>query len=180
MSGTGTSSRTSGLPYSCIRAAFMSASFPALVRWYLQPLLRTSFRAFLARMRASGWLRWAAKCGYCSLGNCNVLLNGSGARSNGTDDASVQHDGYAAAKDDNLASVTFLNTKQRLTRLRQAREIRGRLIEDPRRHRLIDGKVDAADECAILAYEGHQVAATIDHCNVVSDPQARGLRLSGG
>src|SRR5262249_49287 len=32
MSGTGTSSRTRALPYSCIRAAFMSASFPALVR----------------------------------------------------------------------------------------------------------------------------------------------------
>src|SRR5262245_8839085 len=32
MSGTGTSSRARALPYSCIRAAFMSASFPALVR----------------------------------------------------------------------------------------------------------------------------------------------------
>src|SRR5215469_6670984 len=83
---------------------------------YLQPLLRTLFRAFLARMGTSGWLRWAAKCGYCSLGNCNVLLNGSGARSNGTDDASVQHDGYAAAEDDNFAGITFLNTEKRLTR----------------------------------------------------------------
>src|SRR5215469_16216385 len=32
MSGTGTSSRTRALPYSCMRAAFMSASFAALVR----------------------------------------------------------------------------------------------------------------------------------------------------
>jgi hypothetical protein len=30
-----------------------------------------------------------SKCGYCSLGNCNVLLNGSGARSDGADDAPV-------------------------------------------------------------------------------------------
>src|SRR5262245_43327229 len=130
-------------------------------------------------MGTSGWLRWAAQCGYCSLGNCNVLLNRPGARSNGTDDASVQHDGYATAEDDNFAGITFVNTEKRLTRLRQARDIRGRFIEDSGRHRLIDGKVDAADECAILAYEGHQVAAGIDHCNVVSDPQARGLRLRG-
>src|SRR6516165_10796652 len=34
MSGTGTSSRTSALPYSCMRAAFISASFPALrAKW---------------------------------------------------------------------------------------------------------------------------------------------------
>src|SRR5215471_9250720 len=92
---------------------------------------------------------------FCSLGNCNVLLNGPGARSNGTDDASVQHDGYAAAEDDNFAGITFLNTKQWLTRLRQACQIRGRFIEDSGRHRLVDGKVDAADEGAILAYEGH-------------------------
>jgi hypothetical protein len=145
---------------------------------YLQPLLRTSFRAFLAR--ASGWLRWAAKFGYCSLGNCNVLLNGSGARSYGADDAPIQHDGYATPEDDNLTRITFVNSEKWLPRLRQAREIRGRFIEDSGRHRLIDGKVDASDEGAILAYEGHQVAASIDHCNVVSDPQARGLRLSGG
>ena len=26
---------------------------------------------------------------------------------------------------------------------------------------VMDGKVDAADQCAILAYEGHQVAASM-------------------
>src|SRR5262249_46721238 len=145
----------------------------------LQHLLPSSFRAFLAWARSSGWLRWAAKCGNCRLGNRNVLLNGSGARSYGTDDAPVEHDGYAAAEDDNLAGITFLNTEQWLTRLRQACQIRGRLIEDSGRYRLIDGKVDTANEGAILAYEGHQVAASIDHSNVVSDPQARCLCLSG-
>jgi len=83
---------------------------------YLQLLLRTSFRAFLAR--GSGWLRWAAKSGYCSLGNCNVLLNGSGARSDGADNAPVEHDGYAATEDDNFAGITFLNTEKWLPRLR--------------------------------------------------------------
>jgi len=122
---------------------------------YLRLLLRTSFRAFLARALSSGSLRRVAKCSYCSLGNCNVLLNGSGARSYGSDDAPVEHDGYAAAEDDNLAGITFLNTEQWLTRLRQACQIRGRFIEDSGRYRLIDGKVDTADEGAILAYEGH-------------------------
>jgi len=96
-----------------------------------------------------------AKCGYCSLGNCNVLLNGSGARSDSADDAPVEHDGYAAAEDDNFAGITLLNTEQWLTRLRQVCQIRGRFIEDSGCHRLIDGKVDAANECAILAYEGY-------------------------
>src|SRR5215813_13546953 len=122
---------------------------------YLQHLLHTSFHAFLARDRFSGWLCWATKRGYRSLGNCDVLLNGSGARSYGADDAPVEHDGYAAAEDDNFAGITFLNTEQWLPRLRQARQIRGRFIEDSGRYRLIDGKVDTADEGAILAYEGH-------------------------
>ena len=79
---------------------------------YLRLLLRTSFCTFLARAPSSGWLRRVAKCGYCSLGSCNVLLNGSGARSDGADDAPVEHDGYAAPEDDNFAGITFLNTEQ--------------------------------------------------------------------
>src|SRR5215469_2712313 len=138
---------------------------------YLRLLLRTSFHAFTARARSSGWLRWAAKCGYCSLGNCDVLLNVSGARSDGTDDAPFEHDGYAAPEDDNFAGIALLNTEQRLTRLRQACQIRGRFIEDSGRHRLVDGKVDAADECAVLAYEGHQVAASIDYRDIVAIPK---------
>jgi len=69
-------------------------------------------------MGTSGWLRWAVKCGYCSLGNCNVLLNGSGACSDSADDAPVEHDGYAAPEDDNLTGITLLNTEQWLPRLR--------------------------------------------------------------
>ena len=100
-------------------------------------------------------MRWEPNCGNCSLGNRNVLLNGSGARSYGTDDAPVEHDGYSAAEDDNFAGITLLNTEQWLTWLRQACQIRGRFIGDSSRYRLIDGKVDTADEGAILAYEGH-------------------------
>src|SRR5262245_61174223 len=99
MSGTGTSSRTGGLPYSCIRAALISASFPVLVRRWSVP--------------ASGGRSWSVlgdKCGYGSLGNRNVLLNGPGTRSNGADYASLEHAGYAPAKDDNFAGHTLLNT----------------------------------------------------------------------
>src|SRR5215469_7154880 len=106
---------------------------------YLRLLLRTSFHAFTARARSSGWLRWAAKCGDCSLGNCNVLLNGSGARSDSADDAPFEHDGYAAPEDDNFAGIALLNTEQRLPRLRKSREIRSRLVENSRCHRLSDG-----------------------------------------
>jgi hypothetical protein len=63
----------------------------------------------------------------------------SGARSYGTDDAPIEHDGYAAAEDNNFAGITFLNAEQWLARLRQACQIRGRFIEDSGRHRLIDG-----------------------------------------
>jgi hypothetical protein len=78
-----------------------------------------------------------------------------GARPDGTNDAPVEHDGYAAAEDDNFAGVTFLNTEQWLTRLPQACQIRGRSIEDSVCYRLINGKVDTAGERAILVYESH-------------------------
>jgi hypothetical protein len=75
-----------------------------------------------------------------SLGNCNVLLNGFGARCYGTDDAPVEHDGNAATEDDNFADVTFRDTEEWFARLHQARQIRGRFIS--RRHCLIACKVD--------------------------------------
>src|SRR5262249_30564161 len=151
-----------------MRAAFISVSFLVLVR--SSSILDTG-----GRQRSVP----GDKCGYCSLCNFNVLLNVPGAGSNGADYASVEHDGYAAAEDDNLAGITFLNAEQRLPRLRQARQIGGGFVEYSRCHRLIDGKVDAADERAILAHEGQQVATRIDHRDVVGDPQTRGLRLGG-
>ena len=110
-----------------------------------------------------------AERGYCGRGNRDVLLDGSGARPDGPDDAPVKDDGYAAAEDDNFAGITFLNAEKRLARLRQAGEIRGCFVEDSRCHRLIDGKVDAADEGAILAYKGQQMATSINHRDIVSD-----------
>jgi hypothetical protein len=42
------------------------------------------------------------------------LLNGSCARSDGADYASIDHDGYATAEDDNFAGIAFLNAEERL------------------------------------------------------------------
>src|SRR5215469_9492275 len=40
-------------------------------------------------------------------------------------------------------------------------------------------RIDAADERTVLAQEGHQVATSINHREIVGDPQARGLCLCG-
>src|SRR5262245_49024549 len=101
--------------------------------------------------------RWClvTKCSDSRLSDRYVLFNSAGTCSDRADDGSVQNDGHSAAEDDNLARVTFLYAEERLSRLRESREIRGRFIEDSGCGRLADGEVDAADERAVLAYEGH-------------------------
>ena len=95
------------------------------------------------------------KCSDSRLCDRNVLLNTAGTCSDRTDDGSVQNDGYSAAEDDDLSRIALLNAEKRLSRLRESREVRGRFIEDSGCGRLVDGEVDAADERAVLAYEGH-------------------------
>src|SRR5215831_6429881 len=108
--------------------------------------MRAAFMsAFLSK-----WYR-VTKCSDSRLGNRNVLFNGAGTCSDRTDDGSVQNDGYSAAEDDDLSRVAFLNAEERLSRLRECREVRGRFIEDSGCGRLVDGEVDAADERAVLA-----------------------------
>ena len=85
------------------------------------------------------------KCSDSRLRNRNVLFNGAGACSDRTDDGSVQNDGYSAAEDDDLSRVAFLNAEERPSRLRESREVRGRLIEDSGCGRLVDGEVDATN-----------------------------------
>src|SRR5215471_18206970 len=138
MSGTGMSSNTRGLPYSCKRAAFIS-----------NLLSRGGFT-----IRVIGGPCLVTKCSDSGLCNRNVLFNRAGACSDCTDDSSVQNDRYSTAEDDDLSRVAFLNAEERLSRLRQGREVRGRFIEDSCCGRLVDGEVDAADERAVLAYEG--------------------------
>src|SRR5262247_1574564 len=103
-----------------MRAAFMSA------------LLSKSYRV--------------TKCSDSRFCNRNVLFNGAGTCSDRTDDGSVQSDGYAAAEDDDLSRVAFVNPEERFSRLRESREVRGRFIKDSGCGRLVDGEVDAADE----------------------------------
>src|SRR5262249_54737272 len=95
MSGTGTSSRTRALPYSCMRAAFMSA---LLSQWWL-------FRVQVSLggwRRSTGYCALVTKCGDRRLGNCNILFNGTGTCSDGAHDGSVHDDGHSATEDDDL------------------------------------------------------------------------------
>src|SRR5215467_12020115 len=100
MSGTGMSSNTRGLPYSCKRAAFIS-----------NLLSRGGFT-----IQVIGGPCLVTKCSDSGLCNRNVLFNRAGTCSNRTDDGSVQNDGYSAAEDDDLSRIAFLNAEQRLSR----------------------------------------------------------------
>src|SRR5262249_30887558 len=110
--------------------------------------------------------------GQCSLGNGNVLLNRPRTCSHGTDNTSARNNRDAATEDDDFAGIAFLNTEKWLSRLRKRRHIRGSFVENSRGYGLVDGKVDAPDERAILAQEGHQVATSIDDRDIISDPKA--------
>src|SRR5215813_4778452 len=92
MSGTGMSSNTRGLPYSCKRAAFIS-----------NLLSRGGFT-----IQVIGGPCLVTKCSDSGLCNRNVLFNRAGTCSNRTDDGSVQHDGHSAAEDDDLSRVPAL------------------------------------------------------------------------
>src|SRR5262245_29246603 len=106
----GASSRTVALPDSCMRA--------------VHPFLSTC---------------WMTECGDCRFCHRDVLFNGAGAGSDRTDNRSVQNDGHSAAEDDDLSGVGFLNAEERFSRLREAREVCGRFIEDSGRGRFVDG-----------------------------------------
>src|SRR5262245_59147332 len=101
MSGTGTSSRTRALRYSCMRAAFMSA---VLSKWW--DVRVTSHSAVGEDI---GRLYLVTKCSDSRLCNRNILFNGAGACSDRTHDGSVQGDGYSAAENDDLSRVALLN-----------------------------------------------------------------------
>src|SRR5262249_49576959 len=135
MSGTGMSSNTRGLPYSCKRAAFIS-----------NLLSRGGFT-----IQVIGRLCLVTKCSDSRLCNRNVLFNGAGTCSDRIDDCLGQFDGYTDDEADDLSRVVFLNAEERLSRLRESREVRARFIEDSGCGRLVDGEVDAADERAVLA-----------------------------
>src|SRR5215469_16390961 len=90
----------------------------------------------------------------CGLGNCNVLLHSPGAGTDSPHNVSVSHDGDTTSKDHDLTGIAFLNSEKRVPRLSEFRQIRSRFIEDSCCHSFINGEIDAADECAILAQKG--------------------------
>src|SRR5215467_13094305 len=101
-SGTDISSRIGALPYSCRRAAFIFV-FPS--QW-------------CPKIQVIGRLCPLTKCSDSCLCNLNVLFNSAGTCSDRTNDGSVQNDGYSAAEDDDVSRVGFLNSEERLSRLR--------------------------------------------------------------
>jgi hypothetical protein len=88
------------------------------------------------------------------LSDRDVLFDRPGASSDSAAvDAAVETDGDASAEDDNLAGAALIDAEQRLAGSSQVCQLCGRLVEDPRRQRLVDGKIDTADKRAIVAHE---------------------------
>src|SRR5262249_20188087 len=110
-----------------------------------------SLGCLATRTKCIGQLCVATKSSDSRLCNRTVLFNGAGTCSDRTDDGSVQNDGDSAAEDDDLSRVALLNAEERLSRLRESREVRGPFIEESGCDRLVDGEIDAADERAVLA-----------------------------
>ena len=111
-----------------------------------------------------------SKRGYRRLGDGYILLDGPRTCSHGADDASVQRDRDAAAEDDDLADVGFLDAIKGSAGLRHASQIGGRFVEDSRGRRFVDGKVDASDERSVLTDEGQQMASGIDDADIITFP----------
>src|SRR5215475_13025018 len=132
ISGTGMSSRIGALPYSCMRAAFISALLSGSVVFKIRVSFGGWVGSLAPRTRCIGRLCLVAKCSDSRLCNRNVLFNGAGTCSDRTDDSSVQNDRYPAAEDDDPSCVAFLNAEERLSRLRESREVRGLFIKDSR------------------------------------------------
>jgi len=65
----------------------------------------------------------------------------------------------------------LLNAEKRFTGLREFREFRSRLVEYPRRPRLIDRQIDTPGQSAVLSCKGDQVTADIDNGDVVGDAE---------
>src|SRR5215468_7512634 len=140
MSGTGTSSKTSGFWYSSMRAAFMCFSF-----------LWSS----------------AADRGRGCFCHGDILLDRSRARSDRAHDVAADPDRQAATEDHDLAVIALLDPEERRAGLRQRRQIGGRLVEYSRRHRLANGEIDASDQGAVLTCESNERSSGIDDGDVV-------------
>src|SRR5262249_10385282 len=92
------------------------------------------------------------------------------ARADRSNDRAADQDRQTAAENHDLATIALLDAEERRAWLRHSCEVRGALIEKPRRDRLTDGKVYAADQCAVLSCKGHKRAAGIDDSDIVAMP----------
>ena len=116
-----------------------------------------------------------AQRGCTCLSHSNVLIDSAGTGTDGANDVSVEHDGNTTAEDDYLALVALLDTEQRLAGLSERGQVGRRLVEDPCGRCLVDCKIDAAYQRAVLSQESQQVTTGIDNGNVIGDAQALSL-----
>src|SRR5262245_16325920 len=119
MSGSAMSSRTSGWRYARNRAAFMCFAFP----------------------QSSGFADGRRGC----LCHRDILFDRPRARADRSNDRAADQDRQTAAEDHDLATIALLDAEKRRAWLSHSCEVRGSLVEKPRRDRLTDGKVYAAD-----------------------------------
>ncbi len=80
----------------------------------------------------------------------------------------------ASAGDNDLAGVARLDAERRLSRLGKMRPFGLRLVEKPRRDGLVDRKIDASAQRAVLARECQEMAISINDGHVVESTKALG------
>src|SRR5262245_35093430 len=108
MSGIGISSRTTGLLYSWMRAAFMEGLRSCLRRLCCRPRwIDAEGRMAPHTLRLCVWGVVERRDG--GLGNSNILFDRAGARSDSADDAAGDPDRHAATEDYDLAAVALFN-----------------------------------------------------------------------
>src|SRR5215470_15576848 len=96
----------------------------------------------------------------------DILLDRPRARADRSNDRAADQDRQTAAEDHDLATIALLDAEERRAWLSHLCEVRGALVENPRRDRLIDGKVYASDQGAVLPCKSDERAAGIDDSDV--------------
>src|SRR3954447_6939846 len=114
------------------------------------------------------------------LGDRGVLLAVAAADAHRADDLAVALERDAAGEDHDTAPVGLLDAVELATGLRIGTELGRRQVERPRRERLVDRDVDAADPRAVHAHVRDEVAAGVDDRDVLRLPDLARALLSGG
>src|SRR5262245_34638379 len=127
---------------------------------------------------ASPFLTVQASLMAAGLCDRDILFDRPRARADRSNDRAADQDRQTAAEDHDIATIALLDAEERRAWLSHSCEVRGALVEKPRRDRLTDGKVYAADQGAVLPCKSDERAAGIVDSDIVGDADARGLRFA--